>query len=249
MSTTPAHPYFPATLALAGRTYVANSWHLFTLIAVFAAGGAALVAATWAGARRLNPRLGPGDLGLVVWFVLCGSIHLFFEGYFVYNHHRMPQMTDFFGQLWKEYALSDSRYMASDPFVLCIESWTAVFWGPLSFLVALLIVLASPYRHPVQALVSTGQFYGDVLYYTTSLFDDLCNGVRHYRPEPYYFWVYFVLMNGAWIVLPLCRWRSAGRAGGGMADRLAIGCLWSSIKATASAFKVQQTLTESQKSA
>lgn len=50
----------------------------------------------------------------------------------MYNHHRMASMNDFFGQLWKEYALSDSRYMASDPFVLCMESWTAVRPSPLN---------------------------------------------------------------------------------------------------------------------
>jgi len=35
-------------------------------------------------------------------------------------------MQDFFGQLWKEYALSDSRYLTSDPLVLCMESLTVV---------------------------------------------------------------------------------------------------------------------------
>ncbi|KAK2626394.1 hypothetical protein QTJ16_004656 [Diplocarpon rosae] len=217
------HPYFPSSLTLSGRIYVANSWDVVTLIALFGAGWAAIMAATLAVVRRLNPSLRGVDLGLVLWFVLCGSIHLFFEGYFMYNHHRMAQMTDFFGQLWKEYALSDSRYMASDPFVLCMESWTAIFWGPLSFLTALLIVRSSPYRHPVQALVSTGQFYGDVLYYTTSLFDDLYNSVHHYRPEPYYFWFYFVFMNGAWIVIPLCTscllcWKGGGGLGKGITD-------------------------------
>ena len=47
------------------------------------------------------------------------------------NHTRMASMTDFFGQLWKEYSLSDSRYMFSDPFVLCMESITAVCRLPL----------------------------------------------------------------------------------------------------------------------
>jgi cholestenol delta-isomerase len=56
----------------------------------------------------------------------AGCIHVFFEGYFVYNNSRMPGMQDFFGQLWKEYALSDSRYMTSDPLVLCMESLTVV---------------------------------------------------------------------------------------------------------------------------
>lgn len=44
----------------------------------------------------------------------------------MYNHSRMGSRMDLFGQLWKEYALSDSRYMHSDPFVLCMETWTAV---------------------------------------------------------------------------------------------------------------------------
>lgn len=55
-----------------------------------------------------------------------GTIHFFFEGYFALNHTRMGAAQDLFGQLWKEYALSDSRYLTSDPFVLCMESITAV---------------------------------------------------------------------------------------------------------------------------
>jgi hypothetical protein len=55
-----------------------------------------------------------------------GCIHLFFEGYFAYNFSRMGGMQDLFGQLWKEYALSDSRYLTQDAFVLCMESITAV---------------------------------------------------------------------------------------------------------------------------
>ena len=38
----------------------------------------------------------------------------------------MPGKQDLFGQLWKEYSFSDSRYMTSDPFVLCMETVTAV---------------------------------------------------------------------------------------------------------------------------
>lgn len=80
-------------------------------------------------------------------FMAAGTIHLFFEGrilrsnvelqcritgrlrdlgYFAFNHASMPGMQDFFGQLWKEYAMSDSRYLTSDPFVLCMETVTAV---------------------------------------------------------------------------------------------------------------------------
>lgn len=54
------------------------------------------------------------------------SIHCIFEGYFVYNHDRMPSRMDLFGQLWKEYALSDSRYIFCDPLLLCMEILSVV---------------------------------------------------------------------------------------------------------------------------
>lgn len=77
---------------------------------------------------------------------LGGTIHLFFEGdrsvneppgrpttslthltgYFALNHTSMAGKQDLFGQLWKEYSFSDSRYLTSDPFVLCMETITAV---------------------------------------------------------------------------------------------------------------------------
>ena len=51
------------------------------------------------------------------------------SGYFAFHHADMPGKQTFFGQLWKEYAFSDSRYLTSDPFVLCMETVTAVRFG------------------------------------------------------------------------------------------------------------------------
>lgn len=62
----------------------------------------------------------------IIDFKLGGSIHCFFEGYFVYNRDRMPSMMDIFGQLWKEYGLSDSRYIFCDPLLLCMEILSVV---------------------------------------------------------------------------------------------------------------------------
>lgn len=177
----------------------------------------------------------------------------------------MAGQQDFFGQLWKEYAMSDSRYLTSDPFVLCMESVTAVCfslspsfflclsqpapssfpqsplaypssnstpstlsapgtilplllthpiftkfaWGPLCFLTAYLILADSAYRLPVQALVSTGQCYGDVLYYLTNYFNQVHFGITYSRPEAYYFWGYYVFMNFWWIAIPGCKSRFA----------------------------------------
>jgi len=56
------------------------------------------------------------------------------EGYFAINHKTMGGLQDIFAQLWKEYALSDSRYLTQDPFVLCMETITAVCASPPTYL-------------------------------------------------------------------------------------------------------------------
>ena len=67
---------------------------------------------------------------------------------------------------------------------------------------AYLITTRHPLRHPLQALVSLGQIYGDVLYYATSMFDLYHKDINYCRPEAYYFWVYYFAMNIIWIIIP-----------------------------------------------
>ncbi|KAH8804883.1 Emopamil binding protein-domain-containing protein [Xylogone sp. PMI_703] len=197
---TPLHPYYPQDILL--PQYVPNDWSLPGLLLGFSCGVILILSTALLLAQRVNPKLSFSDRSLVLWFVLTGSIHCFFEGYYVLNHASIAGDSHFLAQLWKEYTLSDSRYLILDPLVLCMESWTVIIWGPLSLLTALLITTDSPYRHPIQALVSTGQFYGDLLYYSTSLYEDFALGRQYYRPEPYYFWVYFVVMNTFWLIIP-----------------------------------------------
>lgn len=131
----------------------------------------------------------------------------------------------FFGQLWKEYAFSDSRYLTSDAFVLCMETVTAVrvqttpispivgplandscleqfTWGPICFIVAAYITTSNPLRHPLQMIVCVGQIYGLILYYATSMFDHYYKDVTYSRPEFLYFWFYYFFMNFIWMVIP-----------------------------------------------
>ena len=61
-----------------------------------------------------------------VWLIITGSIHLFVEGYFGYYHETLQSDNFLIAQWWKEYSLSDSRYLSSDPFVLNMERITAV---------------------------------------------------------------------------------------------------------------------------
>jgi len=114
----------------------------------------------------------------------------------------MGPAQDLFGQLWKEYAFSDSRYLTSDPFVLCMETVTAFTWGPLCFVVAFFITNAHPLRHPLQIIVCVGQIYGLILYYATSMFDHYYAQITYSRPEFLYFWGYYFFMNFIWMVFP-----------------------------------------------
>ncbi|GKZ41233.1 hypothetical protein AbraIFM66951_008631 [Aspergillus brasiliensis] len=182
-SKAPLHPYYPLNAQIDG--YAPNEASLLSILSTASVGAAALLGIILTLTSRLRPTLTKADRLAILWFALSGTIHCFFEGYFMINHARMASAQDFFGQLWKEYALSDSRYMTSDTLVLCMETITV-----------------HPLRHPLQIIVCMSHLYGDALYYATSLFDHYVHDRPYCRPEPYYFWVYYFLMNFIWIVVP-----------------------------------------------
>ncbi|CAG7926318.1 unnamed protein product [Penicillium olsonii] len=203
----PNHPYYPLDANVVG--YQPNQTPVLELI--LSAGGACtvLLGVTFALASYVRPKLQLADRIAILWFVLSGSLHCFFEGYFMIHHDHMASAQDLFGQLWKEYALSDSRYMVSDTLVLCMETMTVLLWGPLCFVVAYLTATRHSLRHPIQVIVCMSHLYGDTLYYATSLFDEYVHGRPVSRPEPYYFWLYYFMMNFIWIVVPACMCRAA----------------------------------------
>lgn len=200
MDALPIHPYYPLDIEIAD--YVANEWGTLTLVSIFAAVCAAVFTVTYAVVKKARPNIAVGEIWTILWFVLSGCIHLILEGYYVYHFQHLASKQTLLGQLWKEYALSDSRYLTQDSFNLCMETITAVFWGPLSFLLAGLITKNHHLRHPLQLVVSLGQLYGDVLYYATALFNHVVHRVSYSRPEGCYFWGYFVFMNVFWVVIP-----------------------------------------------
>ncbi|KAL2169649.1 hypothetical protein VTG60DRAFT_5788 [Thermothelomyces hinnuleus] len=205
------HPYFPQDAAIPG--YAPNSTALPAILGSFGFIIGAFVSACVVLARWHSPALKRSDQLTIAWFALCGFLHLFFEGYFVLNHAALSSSQSLFAQLWKEYALSDSRYLTSDPFMLCIETLTVLTWGPLSLLAAFLIARDRPAergaRHLVQAAVCVGHLYGVALYYGTCGFAERMRGVSYSRHEPLYYWGYYAGMNAPWAVVPcLLLWRS-----------------------------------------
>lgn len=116
----------------------------------------------------------------------------------------------------KEYAKADSRYAARDAFTIVMEGVTAFFVGPLCLAAAWAYTAAAPWRHLAALVASVCQLYGDALYFGTAAFD----GMAHTRGEPLYFWFYFVVLNGVWVVLPgVVAWHAGreivGACGGG----------------------------------
>ncbi|KAG0123499.1 Emopamil-binding protein [Tuber indicum] len=187
------HPYSPSHLLL--PHYVRNHVSALGLCSVM--GGLIVTAAgsTWIILRR---SLSIMDKAIVCWFLICGLLHVLFEGYFLVYHATLPSRMDLPAQLWKEYAISDSRYVFEDTFVLAIERITVFLWGPLCLLAAAATAKNRCNRHALQMLGSFAHIYGFLLYFVTSWEE----GYRHSRPEPYYFWFYFVGFNAPWIIIP-----------------------------------------------
>ncbi|KEZ41557.1 hypothetical protein SAPIO_CDS7724 [Scedosporium apiospermum] len=153
-------------------------------------------------ASRRNPKLSINERLIVSWYSICGFLHCFFEGYFVLNHANLASQQTLFAQLWKEYSLSDSRYLTSDPFMLSVETITVLVWGPLCFFSAWCIIRESTIRYPVQMMVCMGHLYGVILYYATSAAEQYYRGNSHSRPEFQYFWLYYVGFNLPWVIVP-----------------------------------------------
>ncbi|KAH8164664.1 hypothetical protein CIB48_g3594 [Xylaria polymorpha] len=187
----PTHPYHPLGVSI--PAYEENAAPVPVLLATlggtlgFAVLSAALVA------RKCNPGLRASSLAVFCWFVMS---------YFVLNHETVASSQSLLAQLWKEYALSDSRYLTSDFFMLSVESITVFFWGPLCLANAIATARNSPSRHALRIIACVAHLYGVALYYATSQCEFYFTGRSHSRPEFIYFWVYYVGFNLPWAIVP-----------------------------------------------
>ncbi|KAJ3076237.1 hypothetical protein HDU98_004850 [Podochytrium sp. JEL0797] len=200
--TEPAHPFFPRTLVLPHFQPSQLSMSK-TLVIFFSFVITALITAWTLISRKTRDT--PTRL-LFTWLITCSLIHGIVEGYFAFTNATIAGDQTVLSAVWKEYAMSDSRYMSSDPFVVVMEGFTAVLWGPGCLLAAYLLYHHHPARHLVQLVVSCGQLYGLLIYYGTEIFD----GFTHSSPAILHFWVYFWGFNAPWFVVPVLVVRSSG---------------------------------------
>ncbi|TPX10851.1 uncharacterized protein E0L32_008240 [Thyridium curvatum] len=191
----PSHPYYPPGVPMSN--YQANVTPLPVVLASFGGLIGVTVVSALLGARKMNNSLGATDQLLFCWFILC---------FFVLNHESLAGSQHLLAQAWKEYALSDSRYLTSDPFTVCVETITALVWGPCCLATAACIVRgrksAGGLRQVLQIVTSLAHLYGVALYYSTCHFEYVRKGLSYSRPEPLYYWVYYVGFNAPWVVVP-----------------------------------------------
>eukprot|EP00003_Mantamonas_plastica_P019227 TRINITY_DN314_c0_g3_i1.p2 TRINITY_DN314_c0_g3~~TRINITY_DN314_c0_g3_i1.p2 ORF type:complete len:183 (+),score=57.16 TRINITY_DN314_c0_g3_i1:462-1010(+) len=105
----------------------------------------------------------------------------------------------FWHSCWVEYGHADGRYLISDSFVLSMETVTAVVDGPLCILAGYFLATGSSWLHVTQLTVSLFQIYGDILYFGTEWLDNFSHvDQSHWL----YTMVYFLFLNGLWILIP-----------------------------------------------
>ncbi|KFA74970.1 hypothetical protein S40288_02242 [Stachybotrys chartarum IBT 40288] len=208
------HPYYPPSARIPG--YEADGRSVGAALPIFGGMVGAVATGAYVLAARSPFRLGPWDRFAAAWFALCGFLHVAFEGYYIFHRSEIAGMDTLFAQLWKEYSLSDSRYLTSDVFTVCVETITVFVWGPLSWLTTLAIVSNMTTRHVLQTIVCTAHLYGVALYYATNWTELHFHGVSYSRPEFLYFWIYYVGFNLPWAIVPLGlifdSFRQVGRA-------------------------------------
>ncbi|KAJ6444718.1 DNA ligase (Polydeoxyribonucleotide synthase) [Purpureocillium lavendulum] len=222
------HLYYPPGVIIPGwrPDDAPRLRHAPTFVAVIAA--IAALAYRQACMSRSAPRL--LDRFAAAWFSICCFLHICFEGYYIYNRTSIAGLQTPLAHLWKEYTLSDSRYLTSDVFTVCVETITVhmlpsepkvltpyasdqFVWGPLCLLTTITIISGSPLRHVNQVIVCTAHLYGVALYYATNWTEQRFTGVSYSRPEFLYYWIYYVGFNMPWAVVPV------GRAFGALQER------------------------------
>ncbi|KAL7752048.1 hypothetical protein RI367_002577 [Sorochytrium milnesiophthora] len=223
-----AHPYYPQNLDI--PHYAPNELGDMAVLGSFAAvcGAVTVLAFAMSGVSKRGAasvrqsRMTFAQRLLFTWCILSGAIHIAIEGYFVVFWKTLPSLQTPVGQVWKEYAKADSRYLYGEACVWIIEAITAFAWGPLLLFVAARMFFYA-HRHqrylPWLLMISTGQLYGTIVYFYTSMKvrpagKEPLSGMAYAHdflgrlysddtvPEPFYFWVYYVFMNFIWVVAP-----------------------------------------------
>uniref|UniRef100_A0A3P9B5E8 EBP like n=1 Tax=Maylandia zebra TaxID=106582 RepID=A0A3P9B5E8_9CICH len=104
------------------------------------------------------------------------------------------------GALFLEYGKADSRWLVSDPTIVSIEILTVVLDSLLALLLIHAVLKDKYYRHFLQIALSVCELYGGWMTFCP----DWLMGSPHLNTSSLlYLWVYLVLFNGVWVLVPV----------------------------------------------
>ncbi|XP_077014301.1 emopamil-binding protein-like isoform X2 [Tamandua tetradactyla] len=178
-----------------------------------AAGGsllfcAALLALGCALGLRLGRARTAADRGALAWLCYDALVHLVLEGPFVYLSlvGDIADSDGLIASLWKEYGKADARWLHFDPNIVCLEILTVVLDGSLALLLIYAIVKEKYYRHFIQITLCVCELYGGWMTFSPEW---LIGSPNLNTSNWLYFWVYMVLFNSVWVLVPgLLLWQS-----------------------------------------
>ncbi|OSD07261.1 Emopamil-binding protein [Trametes coccinea BRFM310] len=138
-----------------------------------------------------------------IWLAFDGIIHYTLEGSFVYYSLFGRQVNTSSGpmaQMWKEYALADSRWGTADPTIVSLELLTVFGVGTMCFYVLKQLIQRDPARHYWIIVLSTSELYGG---WMTFCPEWLTGSPSLDTSNALFLWVYLVFMNVIWVFVPL----------------------------------------------
>ncbi|KAI0354888.1 Emopamil-binding protein [Trametes cingulata] len=158
----------------------------------------------YAAAKKLLPKDATWqDRVTFIWLAFDGIIHYTLEGSFVYYSVFGRQVITSSGpmaQMWKEYALADSRWGTADPTIVSLELLTVFGVGTMCFYVLKQLIQRDPARHYWIVVLSTSEIYGGWMTFCP----EWLTGSPSLDTSNFLFlWVYLFFMNVIWVIIPL----------------------------------------------
>ncbi|KIM56807.1 hypothetical protein SCLCIDRAFT_206877 [Scleroderma citrinum Foug A] len=138
-----------------------------------------------------------------IWLAFDAMIHFTLEGPFIYLStfgRSVNTSSGVFSEMWKEYTRADARWGVSDPGVVSLEILTVLGAGTLCCYILRQLVKGDPARHYWIIVLCTAELYGG---WMTFCPEWLTGSPNLDTSNALYLWVYLVLMNMIWVVVPL----------------------------------------------
>ncbi|KAL6062216.1 Cholestenol delta-isomerase [Balamuthia mandrillaris] len=127
-------------------------------------------------------------------------IHMFLDG-FVGFLHRIPT-------LYRLYCDLDKRYLIDEPSVMIVSGVELFLMSPLCLLTVHAICQRKKWRHLLEIVLCVIQIFGTIVFAGGEIYSGFHNVPADFdftftMAEIVYFWIFFVVANPVWIVIPL----------------------------------------------